>query len=134
ARSAEDSQSRWLVVDAFSEAPAIKSHLRDLILDEIPRRLGFDALADVQIITPEHRGHLGTRSINQVMQYLHFGSVEGRFADGDKVSQTRNDYDLGVMNGTIGFVRAIDKSGVTIAFEGCASETHELDWPKAQHI
>ncbi|MBX3387186.1 MAG: AAA family ATPase [Phycisphaeraceae bacterium] len=134
ARSAEDSQSRWLVVDAFSEAPAIKSHLRDLILDEIPRHLGFDALADVQIITPEHRGHLGTRSINQMMQFLHFGSVEGRFAVGDKVIQTRNDYDLGVMNGTVGFVRAIDKGGVTIAFDGCAAETHELDWPKAQHV
>jgi len=134
ARSAEDSQSRWLVVDSFREAPAIKSHLRDLVLDEIPRRLGFDALADVQIITPEHRGELGTRSINQLMQYLHFGSVDGRFAVGDKVIQTRNDYDLGVMNGTIGFVRGVDKGSVKIAFEGGPAEMVTIDGAKAQHI
>ncbi len=130
--SDEDEQSRWLVVDGFAEAVAIKNHLRDLILDDIPRRYGFDAIADVQIITPEHRGLLGTRSINQMMQFLLFGSVDGRFAVGDKVIQTRNDYDLGVMNGTIGFVRVVAKDGVTIEFEG--SGTHTIDWRKAKLI
>lgn len=131
-RSGEDSQSRWLVVDSFREAAAIKSHLRDLILDEIPKRFGFDAVADVQIITPEHRGELGTKSINQMMQYLLFGSVDGRFAVGDKVIQTRNDYDINVMNGTIGFVREVKKDGVTIEFEGCGK--HTLDWGKAKLV
>jgi len=131
-RSAEDDRSRWIVVDSFREAAAIKSHLRDLILDEIPRRFGFDAIADVQIITPEHRGDLGTKSINQMMQYLLFGSVDGRFAVGDKVIQTKNDYDINVMNGTIGFVREVKKDGVTIEFE--ASGTHTIDWGKAKLI
>ena len=38
---------------------------------------------------------------------------------GDKVIQTKNDYDLGVMNGALGFVVANDpKCGLTVDFEG----------------
>lgn len=74
----------------------------------LPQRLQLDPLSDVQIITPTHLGLLGTKAINQMMQRLLHGDVARRFAVGDKVIQTVNDYDLGVMNGTIGRVLDID--------------------------
>jgi len=40
---------------------------------------------------------------------------------GDKVIQTRNNYDLGVMNGTLG--RVVEDQPLTIEFEDSGSET-----------
>jgi exodeoxyribonuclease V alpha subunit len=48
------------------------------------------------------------------------------------VIQTRNDYELGVMNGTIGFVREVGKSGLVIDFEG--KDDVEVDWNKAKSV
>lgn len=115
------SDSAWTVVDCFSEAPQIQVYLRDLVLERIPKRLNIDPIRDVQILTPTHIGPLGTKAINQMMQQVLHGDVGRKFAAGDKVIQTSNDYDLGVMNGTIGYVQERDvDGGYRIAFEGTA--------------
>lgn len=108
----------WTVVDVFQEADQIQVYLRDLVTKTLPQRLGLDPIRDVQIITPTHLGLLGTRAINQMMQCLHHGQVHGRFAEGDKVIQTANDYGLGVMNGTIGYVTEVDAKGYGVTFDG----------------
>lgn len=59
-RTALDDQSRWIVIDRFREGQAIQNYLRDLVLDELPRQYGLDPVTDIQLITPEHRGVLGT--------------------------------------------------------------------------
>jgi len=122
----------WLVIDGFKEPEQIQTYLRDLILTDIPERLKFDPVREVQIITPQHKGLLGTQSINRIMQYLVHGEVEGRFVPGDKVIQTQNDYGLGVMNGTIGYVLEINKRGCQINFEGEGIKTVEGE--KLEHI
>ena len=98
----------WTVVDTFHDTHPIQVYLRDLVLKKIPDRLGLDPIEDVQIITPTHLGPLGTKAINQMMQRLLHGDVGRKFAAGDKVIQTVNDYGLGVMNGTVGRVVAIE--------------------------
>lgn len=117
----------WTVVDHLREPRHIQMYLRDLVLTHIPQRLGYDPLRDVQIITPTHIGQLGTKAINDMMQHLVHGSDaerrgqirgRGRFVVGDKVIQTANDYDLGVMNGTIGYVAEVDRDGIVVDFEG----------------
>lgn len=111
----------WTVVDAFAEAQQIQVYVRDLVLDRIPKRLGLDPIEDVQIITPTHLGPLGTKAINALLQHLLHGDVERKFAVGDKVIQTVNDYDLGVMNGTIGRVLEYESGaggGYWISFDG----------------
>jgi exodeoxyribonuclease V alpha subunit len=120
-------EPEWAVVDSFKEPEAIQAYLRDLVLDMIPRHLGYDPVRDVQIVTPVHKGPLGTQAINKMMQYLIHGDVHGRFAIGDKVIQTVNDYNLGVMNGHQGTVLAIDKDGVTVDFDGEGPRTIEQD-------
>lgn len=120
----------WTVVDAFAEAPQIQVYVRDLVLDRIPKRLGLDAIEDVQIITPTHLGPLGTKAINQMMQRLLHGDVERKFAVGDKVIQMVNDYDLGVMNGTIGRVLEFEpgaSGGYWIDFDGAKPQLVQSD-------
>ena len=107
----------WIVVDCFREALQIKTYLRDLLLDSVPRKLGFDPIRDVQVITPTHKGPLGTRSLNDMMQYLLHGHVPEKLTVGDKVIQTVNDYDLEVMNGTVGHVVQAADSACVVEFE-----------------
>ena len=120
----------WTVVDAFAEAPQIQIYVRDLVLDRIPKRLGLDPVDDVQIITPTHLGPLGTKAINQMMQRLLHGEVERKFAVGDKVIQMVNDYDLGVMNGTMGRVLEFEpgaSGGYWIDFDGAKPQLVQSD-------
>lgn len=111
----------WTVIDSFQDPLQIQVYLRDLLLERIPERLNLDPIDDVQIITPTHLGPLGTKAINQMMQRLLHGDVSRKFAVGDKVIQTANDYELGVMNGTIGRVVAVEPSpntGYIVEFDG----------------
>ena len=103
-----------------------------LLFEEVlPERLGYDLLRDVQVLTPTHKGPLGTVELNielqRLLQRKLFGvdvaEVEAghrhRLYSNDKVIQTKNDYESGVMNGAIGFVAAVDgKGGMTIDFDG----------------
>mgnify|MGYP001058230057 CR=1 FL=1 len=99
---------------------------------------------DIQVLTPMRKGELGVERLNQVMQqYLNPPSDEkkekevafGLFREGDKVMQTKNDYEIlwkkyitedktesgaGIFNGDIGIIIAVNKilKTVTIDFEG----------------
>ncbi len=92
----------------------------DLAVHRIPRRFGFDARREVQVLTPMHRGPAGAGNLNLLLQQEltppREGVAERRFGGrtyrvGDKVTQIRNNYDKGrngVFNGTGGVVSAID--------------------------
>ncbi len=89
--------------------------MKKMVSESIPKRLGFDPIEDVQILTPMQKGELGAKNLNQVMQALlnphgnqieRFGIV---FREGDRVMQTENDYDKEVFNGDLGRIAAIDE-------------------------
>ncbi len=100
-----------------------------LVREEIPKRLGLDPLRDVQVLAPMHRGSLGIRELNSALQAAlnprrpnraeieRFGTL---FRAGDKVLQTRNNYDKEVFNGDIGRIAAIDaeERQVGVDFDG----------------
>ncbi len=75
----------------------------------------FDPFKDVQILSPMHRGLLGTVHLNREMQNLLNPSGESverggsLFRLGDKVMQLRNNYEKGVFNGDLGRIVQIDK-------------------------
>ena len=111
-----------------------------LVKEEIPRRVGLDPLRDIQVLVPMHRGSLGIRELNAALQAAlnppradraeveRFGT---KFRVGDKVLQTRNNYDKDVFNGDIGRIMAIDveERQVGIEFDGrrAVYEFNELD-------
>jgi exodeoxyribonuclease V alpha subunit len=105
--------------------------------ERAPRAYGLDPRNDVQILCPMHKGRAGTEAFNRALQE-HFTKGEpelvlesgGRppriFRVGDRVMQTRNDYDRGVFNGDIGRVTGVEAKserllveidGVTVMYE-----------------
>jgi len=89
--------------------------IKKLVKERIPARFGLDPVADVQVITPMHRGLLGTTHLNAELQELLNPHGENlvigarRFRVGDKVMQVRNNYDRDIFNGDIGRIVAIDR-------------------------
>ena len=86
-----------------------------LVKDRIPKRFGFDAVNDIQVLTPMHRGTVGAANLNQELQKaLNPGDAGvhrvGRlYRVDDKVMQITNNYDKEVYNGDIGRITAIDE-------------------------
>ena len=89
-------------------------------LNDLHQIYGYDLMKDIQILTPVHDGPLGTENLNLMLQNeLNADGKEytiGRhkYRVGDKVMQTKNDYDLEVFNGDIGYIREIDKPNKTV--------------------
>ena len=118
----------------------ILASVKELVRESIPRSLSLDAqevAQTIQVLTPMHRGLLGTINLNRELQGLlnPTGQIleRGGFAlrAGDKVMQLRNNYDKGVFNGDLGRVASIDREdgGVKVDFfdKLVAYDSDELD-------
>ena len=96
---------------------AARETVVELISDRIPKRFGFDPLLDIQVLTPMHRGELGTTALNLALQETiggKSGSPEIKrgtraYRVGDKVMQIRNNYDKEVFNGDVGIVKFVHR-------------------------
>jgi len=98
----------------------------EMVTERIPRQFGFNPKQDVQVLCPMIKKEVGVEFMNAVLQEK-LNAAENRFrgpfyslAPGDKIMQTKNDYDKDVFNGDIGFVQEVDteEETVTINFEG----------------
>ena len=104
----------------------------ELCKTRLPDKMGIPA-EELQVLTPTRRGDAGTRLLNFAHDLQKFsappkpGKQERRFGElifreGDRVMQTRNDYDVvwqkedgtagtGIFNGDVGKIAKIDPSG-----------------------
>src|SRR5262249_19770622 len=124
---------------ARDDPDAARTTIVELVAERIPARFGFDAIAEVQVLTPMHRGELGTAALNRALQERlnpskgerEVSRGERSFRRGDKVMQLRNDYDRNVFNGDIGVIEAIDSDtgSLRVNFDGriVGYERGELD-------
>jgi exodeoxyribonuclease V alpha subunit len=126
-KPADGSAGPWYV-KADSDSPAkVMECLRRLWTEVIPG-WGYHKLKEVQFMSPVHSGPLGTVAVNRMLQKTHqekLGVIvsepeegkEDRFEYhlGDKVIQTRNNYDLNVMNGHQGIV--VSDRPMVVAFD-----------------
>ena len=90
----------------------------DIILElasrRVSQRFGFDAIDDIQVLTPMHKGIVGAVNLNNQLQNVlnpgNGGIFRGdrTFRVNDKVMQIRNNYDKEVFNGDIGRIIAIE--------------------------
>lgn len=110
--------SPWYVDRRHESTDTLLATVERLFTEVLGGRWGFNLLADVQFLAPQKRGPIGTVALNHLLQKLHQQSlgveVEPRDPEkppallvGDKVIQTRNNYDLDVMNGHQGVVLAV---------------------------
>ena len=88
--------------------------ITSLIAERLPRHYGYHPLDDIQLLCPMRRGILGSENFNERLQAVLNPSTEQpirecqAFRIGDKVMQTRNNYDYDVFNGDIGRIVDID--------------------------
>lgn len=100
------------------------NRILDLILElcreRIPRRFDLDSIDDIQVLSPMHRGEVGVTNLNRRLQMalnpegtgIQIG--ERLFKPGDKVMQTRNNYEKNVYNGDIGRLDMVDPQGQSL--------------------
>ena len=105
----------------------IISLLKNVVSKSLPQKFGYNAINDIQVLTPMNRGPLGAIALNSVIQevlnppstdkpQIEHGSRILRV--GDKVIQLRNNYDLDVFNGDIGSIIAVNTEDqeITVSF------------------
>jgi exodeoxyribonuclease V alpha subunit len=114
----DDPKSDFFVVTSADPSKAADTLLR-VVLERIPERFGFTPGRQIQVLTPMHRGPVGTLALNErLQQALNAGGSVipqggGRLRIGDRVMQTRNDHQREVYNGDLGVVSSLDaESGV----------------------
>ncbi len=93
----------------------IAEKLLELISNRLPRHFNCNPRTDIQVLTPMHRGNLGTRALNLSLQAILNSHSEPKvtkfgvtYAPGDKVIQKINNYDKDIYNGDIGIIKSID--------------------------
>ncbi len=107
------------------ESQEVLETIVDLVHTRLPKRYGFHSIEDIQVLAPMKKGPIGTENLNlQLQQRLNpqkeaIQSGGRRFAIGDKVMQTRNQYTKEVYNGDIGRIKKIDpeEKQLTVLFD-----------------
>ncbi|VVS92488.1 SF1B family DNA helicase RecD2 [Desulfoluna spongiiphila] len=109
----------------------------ELCATRIPATYGYTPLEEIQVLTPMHKGDVGTISLNVALQQAlnekgdALQSLGRTFREGDKVMHLKNNYEKEVFNGDIGIISKVDKKEKTLSvnYEGrkVAYETEELD-------
>jgi exodeoxyribonuclease V alpha subunit len=124
------------------DAAAAADWVVDVVTGRIPQKFGFAAPADIQVLSPIYRGPAGVTVLNERLQEKLNPATRDKterrlygtlFRVGDKVMQTRNNYDKDVYNGDIGFIRGIDliEQTLRVDFEGRITV---YDWSEADEL
>ena len=96
----------------------------DLVCRRLPKTYDYNPKNEIQVITPMHKGEVGTMALNRALQKeinpdnysVPFG--ERFFSVGDKVMQTKNNYQKSVFNGDIGEILQIEDGVLQVRFAG----------------
>ena len=96
----------------------------DLVQRRLPTRYNLNPKTDIQVLAPMYRGPVGVTTLNEELQARlnPRASAEVEWAGrvirvGDKVMQVRNNYDKGVFNGDVGWVRSINRENSELHVE-----------------
>ncbi len=110
-------------------------YIKSLCLDKLPQKYGISS-ADIQVLSPSKKGIAGVINLNTLLQEALNPEEDGKpeksngnvtFRVGDRVMQTKNNYDLewydvktleegtGVFNGDVGYISDINQMLKTVA-------------------
>jgi exodeoxyribonuclease V alpha subunit len=98
-----------------NEPQQVVATIVQLCSHELPRHFGIDPVNDLQVLTPMHKGLVGTINLNHVLQDalnpnpVLQESIGSKFKINDKVMHLKNNYQKDVYNGDIGTICEIDK-------------------------
>ena len=135
---AGDKESDFFFMKRDSAA-AVSHAVVDLCSRRLPEKYGESVFDGIQVLAPARKGRVGTEELNKALQEkcnppsatkAEFTSGFRTFRVGDKVMQTKNNYDLswtkpdgavgaGVFNGDIGVLTEVDRRDdcLTVTFD-----------------
>lgn len=127
---------KWIEI---TDAAQIMPEVEELVAEVFPAKVD----AEVQVLIPQRPGTAGIDAANRVLQnalnprrdgapYIPRDKHELRM--GDRVIQTRNDYQLEVFNGEIGTVVEINGGEVVVEYEGRGPVKYTLEQSDALHL
>lgn len=107
----ENGLSEFYFIEQY-QPESVVNVIVELCSRKIPEKFGYDAIQDIQVLTPMHKGTVGTIQLNQVLQQAlnpQEQSPKGiLFKTGDKVMHLKNNYAKEVFNGDIGVISEIN--------------------------
>ncbi len=93
----------------------------EVVAERAPAKFGVDPIREVQVLAPMYRGPVGIDALNERLQAElnpdGKRALNDRFRIGDRLIQTRNSHELGLMNGSIVFLRDDDPEEETIVVD-----------------
>ena len=129
----------------------------DLCKNRLPRKYGAEIADNIQIITPSKKGASGTINLNYILQaginphspdkkQISKGQSKA-FRVGDKVMQTKNNYDIewvdnkngiellgtGIFNGDVGIIKSISDDAVVVDYQGKRVEYANGELDELEH-
>jgi exodeoxyribonuclease V alpha subunit len=117
--------------------------LVDLVSTRIPHKFGLDSLKDIQVLAPMHGTEAGVSKLNTRLQEVLNPPAPGKaerkwggrlFRTGDKIMQTKNNYDKLVFNGDSGFVASIDSIEQVVQVRMDDGRTVEYDFTELDEL
>ena len=139
----EDKSSKDFFFMQRLDFDGIQSLVVELCKERLPKAYGLDPTADIQVLSPTRKAGAGTVELNKKLQAELNPPASGKseikaflytFRMGDKVMQTKNDYDItwtkdsggkteqgtGIFNGDIGHIISVNKflKTAVIDFDG----------------
>ena len=98
----------------------IAERIEKLVGGQLQKAYGVHS-RDIQVLTAMHKGPIGTKNLNDNLRAQLNPPQRGQrngywLREGDRVMVTRNDYELGVMNGDLGTVIAVTPSYKAVRF------------------
>lgn len=134
----DDRKNDFFFMDSESEERSMRL-VTELCAARLPKSYGFSSTSDIQVLCLSRMGMVGTAKLNSELQRALNPPAENKreikylntlFREGDKIMQTKNDYNVewrrgtekshGVYNGDIGIVLEADRANarLLIDFEG----------------
>jgi exodeoxyribonuclease V alpha subunit len=93
----------------------------EVVAERAPAKFAVDPIREVQVLAPMYRGAVGIDALNERLQAElnpdGKPALNERFRIGDRLIQTRNSHELGLMNGSIVFLREDDPDEETIVVD-----------------
>lgn len=134
---AEDQQTDLFFLDRPSP-DQIAEAVVELVGERVSAGLGLDPTRDAQVLVPVYRGEAGIDALNEKLQERLNPSgrpaFEDRFRVGDRLIQTRNAHEIGLMNGTICFLVGDDPEDGSLALETDGGEAVVLPYEEARDL
>lgn len=121
----------WIPQD---DPAKVQKLILDSVCERIPEVYGMDPLREVQVLTPMHKGDVGTQALNLALQER-LNPFKGRevkrgntaYRKGDRVLQLKNNYDKDVFNGDLGWVADLEPADNELLVEFDDGNTVHLE-------